>query len=182
MTIRDQLRWGGILVILVAALVSGTNILVYAGYHNAAIQAVYGVGFTGLVLACTAIHVAQARRAGWLGLLAYLVSVLSLAYSNVLTFLTLAELAGFQAAHAASVAAWETLPIGRLAVYGCYLGLILLGVAVARAGVFPTWAGVLLALGVALQLPAQFAHEIAGPMFYFSASGAQFFWAQAYSG
>lgn len=166
MTLRNQLRWGGLFTIIAAGLMNGMNIVVVSGYHNTAIQAVYGVGFTGLVLACTVIHVAQARQAGLFGLLAYLIAVLSLAYANVATFLILAELAGFQSVHAALVAAWEVLPLIRIAVYGVFLGLTLLGLATAWAGVFPRWAGLLVSLGVALQFPAQFAMEMAGPLFF----------------
>jgi hypothetical protein len=56
------------------------------------------------------------------------------------------------------------------------VGLILLGLAVARAGVFPRWGGILLALGIVLQLPAQFAMDLAGSMFFlFTIGGAVLF-------
>jgi hypothetical protein len=164
MSLRQGLRWGGWWIILAAILMNGMNILVYAGFHNAAIQAAYGMGFTGMILACTIIHIAQAQRAGILGLIAYLVSLLSLAYSNVVTFLILAELWGIEGVHEAFLGIWH--PVMRMAVYSIFLGLILLGISIARAGVLPRWSGILLALGVALQLPAQYAMELAGPLFF----------------
>jgi hypothetical protein len=164
MNLREQLRWGGLWIILTSLLMNGMNIVVYLGYHNAAIQAVYAIGFTGLILSCTIIHTAQARQAGLFGVLAYLISLFSLALSNVVTFLTLAELAGIREAHQASLGIWH--PVMRTAVYGIFLGVTLLGVSVAITGVLPRWGGILLALGVSLQLPAQYAMEIAGQLFF----------------
>lgn len=174
MNLREQLRWGGWWIIVSSILMNSMNIVVYLGYHTAAIQAIYGVGFTGLVLAATTIHIAQARRAGRLGVLAYLISVLSLAYSNVVTFLILAELSGIEDIHQALTGLWE--PGMRIAVYATFIGLTLLGIAIVRAGVLPRWAGILVALGIALQLPAQYAMEIAGPLFFlFTVGGSVLF-------
>ena len=176
MTIRHQLRWGGLFICVAAILKSGMNIVVHAGYHTALIQAVNGLCFTGLVLAGVVLYVAQARRTGWAGRLAYFVSGLGLIYANVATFLSLAELAGHPEVHAALVAVWETLPIVRLAVYGVFLGLTLTGLTAAQAGVFSSWAGIAVALGVTLQLPAQFARGIAGPLFFiFTIGGSALF-------
>jgi hypothetical protein len=64
----------------------------------------------------------------------------------------------------------------RRVVYGTFLGLLLLGLVVAWAGVLPRGAGLLVALGIALQLPAQFAMDLAGPMFFiFTISGSVIF-------
>jgi hypothetical protein len=164
MNLREQLRWGGLWIIITSLLMNGMNIIVYLGYHNAAIQAIYAVGFTGLILSCTIIHTAQARRAGLFGVLAYLISLFSLALSNVVTFLILAELVGIGEARQASLGIWH--PVMRTAVYGIFIGMTLFGVSVAVTGVLPRWGGILLALGVSLQLPAQYAMEIAGPLFF----------------
>ena len=164
MGFRQQLRWGGWWIIISSVLMNGMNILVYLGYQKAVIQAVYAIGFTGLILGCTIIHVAQAHKAGIFGLIAYLVSVLSMAYSNVVTFLILAELAGIEDVHQASLGIGN--PVMRTAVYAVLIGWALLGISVARVGVLPRWAGILLALGAALQLPATHAVEIAGPLFF----------------
>ena len=174
MTFHKQLRWGGLLMILVSLSMNSMNIIVHLGYHNAAIQAIYGIGFTGLILAASLIHIAQARRAGIFGLLAYLISLLSLLYANVATFLTLAEFIGIEGAYQTLLALWN--PVLRIAVYSLFIGWMLLGVSVAQAGVLPRWAGILIALGVALQLPSQYAMEIAGPLFFlFTISGSILF-------
>ncbi|HET9589300.1 MAG TPA: hypothetical protein VFO91_10970 [Anaerolineales bacterium] len=161
---QKQLCWGGLLIIVASLLMNGMNILVYSGYDNVTIQAVYGAGFTGLVLAATIIHIAQSRRAGVFGLLAYLVSVLSLVYANVVTFLILAELSGIEGAQQTLAGIWE--PLMRISVYGIFVGWTLLGISIAQAGVLPRWAGILVAGGVAFQLPAQYAMEMAGSLFF----------------
>lgn len=165
MTLQGQLRWGGLWIMVVALLVSVSNMMVYAGRHNAAIQAVCFAGYTGLILTCTIIHIAQARRAGILGLVAYLLSVLCLVYANTATFLTLAGLAGIEGMEQALDIVGGN-PAMHLVVQGSFLGLFLLGLTVAWAGTLPRVSGILVALGIALQLPAQLAIDMAGPMFF----------------
>ena len=174
MKIQNQLRWGGLWIILASVMMNGMNILVSLNVHNVLIQAIYGIGFTGLALAATCIHIVHARRAGSLGLVAYLLSVLSVVYSNVVTFLSLAELTGIQGIHETLLGVWE--PVMRIAIYGVFVGWTLLGLSVARAGVFPKWAGILVALGVAIQFQAQYAAEMIGPWFFvFTVSGSLIF-------
>ncbi|HSK66927.1 MAG TPA: hypothetical protein VK888_08360 [Anaerolineales bacterium] len=165
MTLQRQLRWGGLWIMVVSLLWSITSIMVYIGRHNTAIQAVYFAGYTGLILTCTIIHITQARRAGMFGLVAYLLSVLCLVYANSVTFLTLAELAGIEGAEQALDAVAGN-QIMHLVIYGNFLGLILLGLSVAQAGGLPRWSGILIALGMALQFPAQFAMDLTGPLFF----------------
>jgi hypothetical protein len=169
MTLPRQLRWGGWWIMITAILLNGANILVYAGYHNAAVQAVYAIGFTGLIPACTIIHLAQARRAGTVGHVSYLLSVLSLAYANVVTFLTLAGLTGLEGAHQTLLGIWQ--PFLGFSVYGIFLGLSLFGVAVAQAGVLPRRAGVFVALGMALQLLPQYGLQVIGRLSSFLTIG-----------
>src|SRR5512145_998421 len=163
MTFRKQLQWGGLLIIVVALLVSITNAIIYTGQHNLIVQALHAIGYTGLILTCTIIHITQARRAGLFGLIAYLLSVLCLVYVNVETFLTLGVLAGIKGmTETLNAVLGSMIP----AVYVMFTGLILLGISVSQADVLPRWGGILMALGMALQLPAQFAINLAGPMFF----------------
>ncbi|HSK67239.1 MAG TPA: hypothetical protein VK888_09935 [Anaerolineales bacterium] len=164
MSIRQQVRAFGVLIIVFSLLMNGMNIVVYQGYHNALIQAVYGVGFSGLILVCTIVHLMQARKSGLFGLFAYLMSMLSLGYANVATFLVLAQLSGIEEIHQTLLAVWD--PVIRTAVFGAYLGLILFGGSIAWTGVFPKGSGLLITLGAVLQLPAQYAMETAGPLFF----------------
>ena len=175
MTLRKQLRWGGLFIIVAAVLMNGTNIMVYWGKHNAAIQAVYGIGLTGLILACAIIHIAQARRSGVFGLLAYLISVLSLAFANVVTFLILAELSGIEGMLETLVGVTD--PVLNLVIYGVLIGLILMGISVAQASVLPRWAGILTALGVALQFPVMYAINTVGSLYFIFTIGGSILFA-----
>ena len=169
MTFQKQLRWGGLLIILASLMMNGMNIVMYLGYRDALIQATYGIGFTGLILSATIIHIAQAHRVGIFGLFAYLITLLSLVYANIFTFLTLAEFSGIEEAHRTFLDLRN--PVMSIAVYGVFVGWILLGTSVAQVGVLPRLAGVLVALGVALQLPTQYAMEKAVPLFFMLAIG-----------
>jgi hypothetical protein len=174
MTFRKQIQWGGLLIIVVSLLVSITNALFYLGIHSLGLHIVYGIGFTGLILTCAIIHIVQARRAGMFELVTYLLSVLCLAYVNVATFLDLVEMAGIEGTEQA-VAAVRS-PVLFVAIYGLYFCLILFFLATAQAGVLSSWGSILTAFGIALQLPAQFASNLVGPMFYiFSAGGSIIF-------
>jgi hypothetical protein len=54
--------------------------------------------------------------------------------------------------------------------------LILMGLSVAQAGVFPSGAGILTALDVALQFPAMYALDTVGPLYYaFTVGGSILF-------
>lgn len=157
MSMDKQLRWSGLLIIFTSVLVNGAGILIDIGFPNAAVLAVYGLGFAGLIPAYSLIHVAQAHRAGWLGSLAYPVTVLSLAYASINNFLALAEQVRIPNAQETYASLGEALPVPHIATYGAFIGFTLLGLSVIRAGVFPRWCGILIAVGAALQIPAQFA-------------------------
>src|SRR5512143_2871234 len=141
MTFREQLQWGGLLIITVALLVSITNALFYVGIHSVPLHALYSMGFTGLIITCAIIHVAQARRAGMFELVTYLLSVLCLAYVNVPTFLDLVEMAGIEGTEQAVAAVRG--PFLLATIYGLYFCLILFCLATAQAGVLPRWGGIL---------------------------------------
>lgn len=174
MSLRRQLQWGGLWIIAASALLGGANLVIHLGYQNLILQTVYGIGFTMMILACTIIHMTQARRSGIFGLVAYLITVLSLLLTNVDTFLILADFAGIERAMQIAVAIWD--PILHMAVYGIYVGLFLLGVSVAQTGILPRWGGTLTALGISLQVPSQFAVDIVRPMYFiFSIGGSILF-------
>jgi hypothetical protein len=174
MTFRKQIQWGGLLIIIVALLVSIPNALLYVGIHNFALHIAYGIGFTGLILACTIIHIAQAGRAGIFELVTYVLAILCLAYVNIITFMDLvamAEIPGTQQAIAEVHG-----PVWLAANYGLYFCLILFYLASAQVGVLSPLAGMLTAFAIAIQLPAQFAMDMAGPMFFtFSVGGSILF-------
>ena len=162
MGLQQQLHWSGLWIIVASILMNSMRIAISLGYRNPAIQAVYMAGFTGLVFACTIIHLAQAKRSGLLGLIAFLICVLSLAYSNIANFLELMALIGTEEAQTTFQAVRD--PVMRPIAYGSYFGLTLLGISVARAGVLPRWSGAMLAIGVAIGLPAAYTIEFDGAL------------------
>lgn len=174
MTFRRQLQWGGLAIILAALLVSITNGLLYVGIHTIALHVMYAIGFTGLILACTILHITQARRASLFELITYLMTVLCLAYVNVAIFMDLVAMADIPGTEQAIDATRG--PVFLVAMYVLYFCLILFFLASAQVGAIRRWAGILTAFGIALQLPAQFAMNMAGPMFFpFSAGGSILF-------
>lgn len=174
MTFRKQIQWGGLLIIIVALLVSIPNALLYVGIHNFALHIAYGIGFTGLILACTIIHIAQARRAGIFELVTYVLAILCLAYVNVVTFMDLVAMADIPGTQQAIAEVHG--PVWLAANYGLYFCLTLFYLASAQVGVLSPLAGMLTAFATAIQLPAQFAMDMAGPMFFtFSVGGSILF-------
>jgi hypothetical protein len=102
------------------------------------------------------ILVRQRAQAGWLGLLGF---VLTLVSGILLTGLTITRLLVFPylAATAPQLLTGDSPPVSIImytlvAALLVVVGAALLGVATMRAGVFPRWAGLLLIVGVALNL------------------------------
>jgi hypothetical protein len=134
----------------------------------------YAIGFTGLILACTIIHITQARQASLFELITYLMTVLCLAYVNVAIFMDLVSMADIPGTEQAIDAV--NGPLFLVATYVLYFCLVLFFLVSAQVGAVPRWAAILTAFGIALQLPAQFAMNMAGPMFFpFSAGGSILF-------
>ncbi|HMB24642.1 MAG TPA: hypothetical protein VKP08_17480 [Anaerolineales bacterium] len=174
MTFRRQLQWGGLAIILAALLVSVTNGLLYVGIHTIALHVMYAIGFAGLILTCTLIHITQARRASLFESIIYLLSVLCLAYVNVAIFMDLVAMADIPGTEQAIASTRG--PVFLFAMYVLYFCLVLFFLVSAQVGAIPRWAAILTAFGIALQLPAQFAMNMAGPMFFpFSAGGSILF-------
>ncbi len=78
-------------------------------------------------------------------------------------------LIGTEEAQTTFQAIWD--PVMRLALHGTYFGLTLLGISIARAGVLPRWSGMLLAIGVTVELASAYARELARPLFLLFAIG-----------
>jgi hypothetical protein len=108
-----------------------------------------------LVFAFVALYVAQAQQSGLLGTSGMVLSVVG---TTLASGVILVEIAGASGAEVGAVL--EVGPTGALALLAglAFLtGLILLGVATMRAGVFPYWAGLLLIAGDVVFGAASFA-------------------------
>jgi hypothetical protein len=108
-----------------------------------------------LVFALVALYTAQAEESGLLGTLGMVLSVVG---TTLASGVILVEIAGASGAEVGAVLeAGLTDALALLAGLAFLIGLILLGVATMRAGVFPYWAGLLLIAGDVVFGAASFA-------------------------
>lgn len=91
-----------------------------------------------------------------MGLAGFLFIHLGATLSLIPAYLILAQLAGQIDNNRALMASWVDIPVGRISLYMVLLGILLFGISVIRAEVFPRWSGWLLVIGLALLLPSQF--------------------------
>jgi hypothetical protein len=119
-------------------------------------------GFTNLlnaialILTITLLYTAQADRAGGLGLAGFFFTHLGSTFMFITAYLIFGQLAGQIADNRALMASWVEIPVGRYGSYMVMLGTLSFGFSVVRAGVFPSWTGWLVVIGLALLLPSQF--------------------------
>ncbi len=140
------------------------NDLVFSGndphqYPNGLWLATSLLGFIGsvlLVLGLPGIGARQAEKAGWLGLVGFVLTIVGgimFTSFSAITFLVLPWLA----VNAPKLAAGNGPPPAVFA-YVLVAGLlfavggVLLGIATMRAGIFPRWAGLLIIIGAVLNL------------------------------
>ena len=98
-----------------------------------------------LVFALVALYVAQAEQSGLLGSLGMILSVVG---TTLVSGVVLVEIAGASGAEADAVLrAGLPSALALLGGLAFLIGLILLGIATMRAGVFPRLAGLLLSVG-----------------------------------
>lgn len=147
MTVKNQVRWGGMasmfagLLTLVAAVLRGFGLAPLAGQWLVSAYVIL------LYFVFVAIYAAQTPRIGKIGLAGFILAIIGLGFTEVIAFLILASFAGLPAAHDVQMFAWGRIPILHLAVLFNTVGGILLGVGTMRAGVLPRWAGALLVVG-----------------------------------
>ncbi len=154
-------RWGGAVTIVTAILTLIGGILRYLAMSQGSAdlitaQRVYSPAYFLAVFALTAIYIVQATRVGKLGFVGYILTVLGITLQIPAIFVWIAISAGLPWGHDALMYQWwggvPFLPVG---TYAQIIGLILLGIASARAGVFPRWAGYCLLLAALIDLPVE---------------------------
>ena len=59
MNLRQQLRWGGLWIMISSVFEDVATIVIYAGKQSATMHLIYSIGYTALVLTCVFIHIAQ---------------------------------------------------------------------------------------------------------------------------
>lgn len=153
-------RWSGIFVIIVAVLTLVGGLIRFAALEldtgnlmlgQALYTAAYVVGSLGFV----ALYAPHATRMGKLGFAGFILSFLGISLNSIASFLWLATVTGQEWGHAALMFAWGTVPILIIGALSAIVGYILFGVAAARSGAYPRWAGYALVASALIDLPVE---------------------------
>jgi hypothetical protein len=147
--------WGGITSIASGLLLGVSVITRFSGYSLAA-QAASFTAVLILVFALTALYTVQAVQGGRLAFSGYVLAVIGSILTEVVSFLWIATYSGLTEAHAIVMFSWGTFPILHVAVIGSFLGLLLFGIATARASVYPKWSGLIMAAGAVIYTLAEY--------------------------
>lgn len=156
--------WGGLALILAAALIAGGGVLAAiapgGGLNGPLVPLLYYLGTVATVPAFAALYVAHAQGAGRLGVAGFLLATIgAVLYSGP----QLALVAG-----TAGAAGWHDIwafAMGNVLLIGppaFFSGMILLGIASGRGGSVPSWPGRLLAIGAAIWLVAYVLSTVPG--------------------
>jgi len=143
----------------VASILAGVFLfsggLIHQLFHNPFGHWIMYIGDILLVFALTGLYAIQARQSGLLGLLGYVLSAFGWMVLSVAAFLILAEVSGLENAHDAFMFMYFDLSLYLPALYAALLGMVLLGLATAYAGVLPRYAGILLTVAAIVDFPAE---------------------------
>jgi hypothetical protein len=154
-------RWGGAVTIVTAILIAVGGILRYLYLAQqvgdlVTAQRFFSPAYFLAVFAITALYVVQAIRAGRLGFAGYILLMLGVVFQIPAIFTWIAISSGLPWGHDALMYQWwggvPFLPVG---TYLQIIGLIVFGIATARAGVFPRWAGYCLVIAALVDLPVE---------------------------
>lgn len=155
MTVSTLYRWSGFASILTGLILAASMIARFSGQALLA-QATSFTAVLLLVFALTGQYAAQAARGGRLAFAGYLLAAAGSILTEVISFLWIATLAGISEAHAVVMFSWGTLPVLHVAVVGSFLGFLLYGIATVRAGVFPRWTGLVMAVSITAYTLAEY--------------------------
>lgn len=153
-------------VAALASIVAGALLIIGFALHPAGEDATNGgnplwvpahgllwLSFTIAIVGWIGVYAAQSRQAGRLGAAAFILivvgtSLASWIFSSDVTFVPVIAVespALFKKIYTAS-----HLALGLVSVLSWVLGSVLFGISIIRAGVFPRWPGILLAVGIAV--------------------------------
>ena len=153
---QDLSRWGGLVLILTAVLFAGGGIfaavLPGGGLESPAAPLMFYAGTVTAVVAFTALYAAPWKRSGTSGVAGLLLAVVGATLYSGPQLALVAKTFG--------AAGWHDVwgfAMGNVLLIGpplFFIGMILLGAATARSGMFPPWSGRLLAIGAFIWLIA----------------------------
>ena len=181
MSVEKQLRWGGLV-----AVVAGVFAIAAAALRGFGVAPVLGqwAAFVHIILlffGFTAIYAVQTPRIGRIGLAGFVLAVVGLGFTQIISFLILAGFSGLAAAHEVQMFAWSQIPILHLAVLFNTTGAVLLGWGTMQARMLPRWTGALLIVAAVLNLLNEYAAPLPAlmivPAIGFGAAFAGMGWA-----
>ena len=149
MTSQNLLRLGALATMTTALLLAVGNLMYFAGASST--PAFVWISIIQAMLhsfVVTVVYAAQARRGGVITLLGFLIMVIGLLFYLVNSEGRLALAVGFiNQAQAEQLPQFASLALlDPIATWATSLGTILFGIGTFRAGVFPRWAGLMLAV------------------------------------
>jgi hypothetical protein len=147
---------------LLAGICIFTGGSIHYFFHNPFGHWIMYFGDLLLVFALTGLYGMQARQAGVLGLLGYILAITGTMVISVSSFLILADVYGLKAAHDTWMFMYIDASLYLPGLVAKLLGLLLLGLSIAYARVLPRWAGILLALAAVADLPAELLQGMIG--------------------
>jgi hypothetical protein len=165
MSTATLIRWSGLAGILAAVLYAfgavlhpaGEDIAAYTSANWVPSHLAYWASALLMQLGLVGIYARQAGRAGWLGLVGFVLAMAGTAFVGTIVYMvaTVVHLVAMQAPALFEQATTPPTSAMLVLVLGFGLGYILLGIATIRASVFPRWTGLLLIVGVALSLAGE---------------------------
>lgn len=172
MSTNTLFRLAGFAALINGALAVASHLGAFAGLVPAAVDNYRALATILLNLfVLSGLYAVQSHQAGLTGLVGYVVSLLGLAGNVGLRFMFLFVAPILSADFPEAYAAAGAGPFGTamsITFITYALGFIIFGIAIFRAGVFPRWAGALLALGALLSYLLVLPLNIGGLLVSFS--------------
>lgn len=108
-----------------------------------------------LIFAFTGLYAVQSRQTGIAGLLGYVLAILGMLTISAQDFIVLADTHGLKSAHEVWMFLYIDVSVILPGTFALQIGVLLLGLSTMYGRVLPRWAGLLLALAVLADLPAE---------------------------
>jgi hypothetical protein len=122
-------------------------------------QILYSAGYALAPFMLAALYARQARRAGVLGGLAFGLALAGTLVNLPIAGMWLGITAKSKELHDAFAVVAMALRPAMVLIYGNVVGMVLFGIAAARAKVFPTWSGIAVTAGMLVAIPAEVSQQ-----------------------
>lgn len=164
MSTQKLVRWGGLALVLTAALFAAGGVLAATlpggGLDGPLVSLLYYLGTVASIFAFTALYAAIRTQTGSLGFAGYALATAGAVLYSGPQFALVAGMSGAAGWHGVwGFAMGNVLLIGPAAFF---IGMILLGVAARRVPTLPGWSGILLGVGASIWLVAYVLSTVPG--------------------